>query len=338
MYVFINLNYVFIYCKTQIFQPRNRLDIWMIMKFVAETAKILRKNSRLQQFVFLADRSIELFQGNLELKKSILLQITIGYGFDIDIEQYECTDLLKYYHAVEELLDDSVDEKKLRTTILLKIGKAYILTAHYRKTLEYTLKAETITNEIKDIETEALLCCEILGIAYLRLGEYDKAITYYEKGLEISSAIGDRSGIASDNGNLANAYLSLGEYEKAITYSEKGLEISSAIGDRSGIASNNGNLGNAYLSLGEYDKAITYYEKGLEISSAIGDRSGIASNNGNLGNAYRNLGEYDKAITYYEKGLEISSAIWDRSGIANNNGNLGNAYLSLGEYDKAITY
>ena len=49
------------------------------MKFVAETAKILRKNSRLQQFVFLADRSIELLQGNLELKKYILLQITIGY-------------------------------------------------------------------------------------------------------------------------------------------------------------------------------------------------------------------------------------------------------------------
>ena len=38
------------------------------------------------------------------------------------------------------------------------------------------------------------------------LGEYQKAIEYYEKGLEISTAIGDRSGIASNNGNLGNAY------------------------------------------------------------------------------------------------------------------------------------
>ena len=38
----------------------------------------------------------------------------------------------------------------------------------------------------------------------------------------------------------------LGEYQKAIEYNEKGLEISTAIGDRSGIASNTGNLGNAY--------------------------------------------------------------------------------------------
>ena len=57
--------------------------------------------------------------------------------------------------------------------------------------------------------------------------------------------------------------IAIWEYPKAIQYYEKGLQISSAIGDQSGIASNNGNLGNAYLSLGEYQKAIKYYEKGL---------------------------------------------------------------------------
>ena len=192
------------------------------MEFVAETAKILRKNSRLQQFVLVADRSIELLQGNLKLRKIILLQITIGYG--CDIEGHECTDVLKYYLAVEKMLDDSVGEKKLRIGILLQIEKAYILTADYRKTLEYTIKAEKFANQIKDKKDEAL-CCQNLGDAYLSLAEYEKAITYYQKGLEISSAIGDRSGIASNNGNLGNAYLSLGEYEKAITYYQKGLEL-----------------------------------------------------------------------------------------------------------------
>ena len=79
---------------------------------------------------------------------------------------------------------------------------------------------------------------------------------------------------------MGNAYLSLGEYQKAIQYYEKGLELSTAIGDQSGIASNNGNFGSAYLNLGEYQKAIQYYEKGLELSTAIGDQSGIANNNG----------------------------------------------------------
>ena len=156
--------------------------------------------------------------------------------------------------------------------------------------------------------------------------------------MQISSATGDQSGIASNNGNLGNAYSNLGQYRKAIKYYENGLQISRAIGDQSGIASNNGNLGSVYCSLGEYQKAIKYYEKALEISSAIGDQLGIASNNGNLGIVYCSLGEYQKAIKYYEKGLEISSAIGDQSRIANNNGNLGCAYLDLKKYEDARSH
>ena len=64
-----------------------------------------------------------------------------------------------------------------------------------------------------------------MGNAYCNLGEYQKAIKYYEKGLEISSAIGDQSGIASTNSNLGNAYLSLGEYKDARSHLEEAIRI-----------------------------------------------------------------------------------------------------------------
>ena len=177
-----------------------------------------------------------------------------------------------------------------------------------------------------------------MGNAYESLGEYQKAIDYYQKYLELSTAIGDRSGIARSNGNLGCAYHSLGEYQKATDYNKKSLEISTAIGDQSGVARSNANLGNAYDSVGEYQKAIDYHKKDLEISTAIGDQSGIARSHGNLGNAYHSLGEYQEAMDYHKKNLEISTAIGDLSGIARSNGNLGNAYDSLGEYQKAIDY
>jgi CHAT domain-containing protein/tetratricopeptide (TPR) repeat protein len=177
-----------------------------------------------------------------------------------------------------------------------------------------------------------------LGITCRSLGEYQKAIDYHKKNLEISTAIGDRSGIANSNGSLGIAYYSLGEYQKAIDYHKKDLELSTAIGDRSGIAGSNSGLGNAYDSLGEYQKAIEYHKKDLEISTAIGDRSGIVRSNGNLGNACHGLGEYRRAIEYHKKSLEISTAIGDQSGIAISNANLGNAYDSLGEYQKGIGY
>ena len=95
----------------------------------------------------------------------------------------------------------------------------------------------------------------------------------------------------------------MGEYEKAIQYYEKGLELSTAIGDQSGMASSNENMGNAYLILREYQKAIQYYEKGLELSTAIGDQPGIANNNGNLGKAYLDLGEYKDAWSHLEDAI-----------------------------------
>ena len=305
----------------------------MIVQFVGDTARILRKKGRLQQFVFLADRSIVLLQGNLILIRYILLQIII----DSDIERHECADVLKYYLAVEKMLDDSVQDKTLKMGIFLKIGKAYIVTGQYRKTLEYTLKAEEIAIEVKHKQGE-VCCYTTLGNAYFKLSDYENAITYFEKGLEISSAIGDRSAIAANNGNLGIAYYKSGKYETATKYYEKGLEISSAIEDRSGIASNNGYLGNAYYKLGKYQNAIMHYQKSLEICRTIGNRSEIARMNMNLGNVYNNLGVYEKAFRNYQKGLEIFSVIEDRSGIASSNVNLGNVYSRVGEYEKAITY
>ncbi len=177
-----------------------------------------------------------------------------------------------------------------------------------------------------------------IGNSCSSLGEYQEAIEFFEKGLEISTATGHRLGVACINGNLGDAYLGLAEYPKAIKYYEKGLEISTAIRDRSGIASHNGNLGTVYRSLGDYQKAIEYYINALEISTAIGDLSTIASNSDNLGDAYLSLGEYQKAIEYYEKGLEISTAIGDWSGIALKTSDLGSAYRLSGEYEKAVEY
>ena len=91
----------------------------------------------------------------------------------------------------------------------------------------------------------------------------------------------------------------MGQFEKAIEHYEKGLAISHEIGDTSGVAKNNGNLGIAYSSVGQYDEAIEHYEKGLAISLEIGDRSAIANNSTNLACGYYNMGEYEQAIKHY---------------------------------------
>jgi tetratricopeptide (TPR) repeat protein len=177
-----------------------------------------------------------------------------------------------------------------------------------------------------------------LGLAYLYLGEYQRAIAYYEQALVISREIGDRRGEGTALGNLGLAYYSLGEYQRAIETLEQRLVIAREIGDRRGEGTALGNLGLAYANLGDYQRAIEYYEQALAVMRDLGDRRAEGSILGNLGSAYYSLGEYQRAIETLEQALVISREIGDRRGEGSDLGNLGLAYADLGEYQRAIAY
>ncbi|KAL9981281.1 hypothetical protein ACROYT_G009962 [Oculina patagonica] len=177
-----------------------------------------------------------------------------------------------------------------------------------------------------------------LGNAFLSLGDFRKAKDYYELHLKIAKEVGDKAGEGSAYGNLGIALLSLGDFRKAIDYYELDLKIAKEVGDKAGEGRAYGNLGNAFLSLGDFRKAKDYYELRLKIAKEVGDKAGEGSAYGNLGIAFRNLGDFRKAIDYYELHLKIAKEVGDKAGEGRAYGNLGNALLSLGDFRKAIDY
>ena len=177
-----------------------------------------------------------------------------------------------------------------------------------------------------------------LGVVYGALGDYRRAIGFYEQRLPIARETGDRRGEGNALGNLGNAYYSLGDYRRAIGFYEQHLAIAREIGDPRGEGNSLGNLGIAYGALGDYRRAIEFHEQARAISREIGDRRGEGSDLGNLGNAYHALGEYRRAIEFYEQHLAISREVGDRRGEGGDLGNLGNAYGALGECRRAIEF
>ncbi len=179
--------------------------------------------------------------------------------------------------------------------------------------------------------------CFNLGTIVHKLGEYEKAIEYYEKSLEISEKLGNVHAIALTYNNLGSVYDDKGDYEKAIEYYGRNLKLEK-LGDVRLMAQTYGNLGLEYYRTGAYEKAIEYYERDLEISKELGDVQGMSQTYNNLGLIYADKGEYKKAIEYYEKSLEISKKIEDVHGMAQTYGNLGSVHANKGEYEKAIEY
>lgn len=97
----------------------------------------------------------------------------------------------------------------------------------------------------------------------------------------------------------------MGDYEKALEYYQQALALSQAVSDRSGEASTLINVGAVYFALGKKEKASEYYQQALPIVKAVGDRSGEAITLGWLGIVHHDQGELDEAIKYLERSEEL---------------------------------
>ena len=177
-----------------------------------------------------------------------------------------------------------------------------------------------------------------LGNAHCSLGDFKKAIDYYERHLKIAKEVGDRAAEGGAYGSLGNPYFRLGDFKKAIDYYERHLKIAKEVGERAGEGRAYGNLSNAHHNLGDFKKAIDYHERGLKIAKEVGNRAGEGHAYSNLGNAHRSLGDFKKAKDYHERHLKIAKEVGERAGEGCAYGNLGNAHFNLGDFKKAIDY
>jgi len=209
-----------------------------------------------------------------------------------------------------------------------------LLWGHYRVMTELH---ERLQGKLNDPKFKSLSAGN-LGSTYYSLGDYQKAIEYYEQALVISREIGDRHADGIRRGNLGNVYMDLGQVEKAIEYYEQALVISREIGNRRGEGNRLGNLGNAYRDKGQVEKAIEYHEQALVISREIGDRRGEGADLGSLGIAYSDLWQVQTAKESHKQALEIAQEIGYRYLEVVELVYTGDIFSDIGEFDNAVKF
>jgi tetratricopeptide (TPR) repeat protein len=211
------------------------------------------------------------------------------------------------YKDARELIDTFLEANSTKEKELIRAH--YIKALSYMEQIRYHEAKEEFENIAPNIDNTDILS-DYAKIYYI-LGEYDKAIEYYEKSLKIQLVtLGENHpSTATTYNNIGSAWKSKGEYDKAIEYYEKSLKIQLAtLGENHpDTATTYNNIGSAWKSKGKYDKAIEYYEKSLKIQLVtLGENHpDTATTYNNIGLVWKSKGEYDKAIEYYEKALMI---------------------------------
>jgi tetratricopeptide (TPR) repeat protein len=205
----------------------------------------------------------------------------------------------------------------------------------------YEILLEQATNE-----SEKAHIYHQLGSVKDEQGEYQEAITFCEKALEINEKTlpPNHPHLAISYNNIGNVYAKMGDYSKALSSYEKALEIEqqSLPPNYPDLAASYNNTGNVYNSMGEYSKALSSHEKALEIQqqSLPPSHPDLAASYNNIGSVYYRMGEYSKALSSYEKALEIKqqSLPPNHPSLAASYNNIGVAYENMGNYSKARSF
>ncbi|CAF3829480.1 unnamed protein product [Adineta steineri] len=180
-----------------------------------------------------------------------------------------------------------------------------------------------------------------LGNLLIRIGQSIKAEELFNVLLEQTSDESERAHYYRQLGNLK---IDQGDYEKAIWYNEKTLEVQqkTRLPNHLSLATSYNNIAGVYDQMGEYSKALSYYEKALEIEQKILplNHPDLVTSYNNIGNVYKSIGESLKALSFFEKALKIQqkAAPSNHRHLAISYNNIGSVYYSIKDYTKALSY
>lgn len=135
-----------------------------------------------------------------------------------------------------------------------------------------------------------------------------KVIEVYTKAIELCDSY-DPHLAATINNNIGFIQRTLYNYDQALIYYKRALEIWQSSGDSNKryTASVLNNIGVVYRKLRQHNKAIEYYQRSLDMWTKLYGlyHPNVASAYFNLGLLYEDLGQYDLTIENYERTYQI---------------------------------
>jgi len=139
-----------------------------------------------------------------------------------------------------------------------------------------------------------------IAMIYWEHNHFSNATTFYEESLKRNEKLGNENAIAMINSNLALINADLGNYEKALIYFEKTLASRIANKETVGIIAALINESVVYNNLAKYDKSIEVLTKALDYAREMNDPEQMRSCYGMLAETYEKMGDTKNSLYYFD--------------------------------------
>ncbi|TNE55585.1 MAG: tetratricopeptide repeat protein [Bacteroidetes bacterium] len=177
-----------------------------------------------------------------------------------------------------------------------------------------------------------------IGYVYMDLGNYSKAIDYYQEAMRIGNERGLEKVEIQAQTYLADLYKIRKQYAKSLKFYRKSLNYFQKQGNLRNQQVCLNNIGIVFYDTRALDSALLYYEKALEIGLKLGDEKDVPNTLMNLGNVMSSKKKYEQAISYFERAIEYNVRNQDLRHLTENYANMGHLYLETNRNQKALEY
>ncbi len=179
-----------------------------------------------------------------------------------------------------------------------------------------------------------------LGVAYNKIGEYEKAIKLFTRNIEIATQRKYNRIRNYSYYGLLSSYSQMEDYETTIQLCHEAISRNSSA-DSTELGFLYYTLGYAQLSHSKLDSAIHSFTTGLELSIKKNDTKGIHDNYLGIADYHSKVGNFDLAEQHYIKAKNIGSYVPDTdlekrlAHVYAEQKDYKNAYLSLNKFNES---
>lgn len=183
-----------------------------------------------------------------------------------------------------------------------------------------------------------------LGDMYYFIGNYPKALSYYQRALALSFQQQNWEATILEYYNVGIIHQYRGDYILSLDYLSKSLEQESIYhSPESAHASNCYNMiGLAHYYLDEYEQALDYFQTSLQIRlSYFGEHHALtAGSYNNIGMVHFEKDDFQTAISFYERAQKIRLNVLGRIHVKVAGGyqNLALCFKGMKQYTTALEY
>jgi len=240
----------------------------------------------------------------LSLNDSVKIAQIYNVLANVHLQQNNFDEALSLFTRASKIFE-RLDYPESLAKILLNTGSVYSYKGDFLKAIEYYNRTRNIYRSLNDTEGE-IACLNNLVVIYVQFNQYNKAKDFqkdiYNNFINSESIVK----IITGTTNMGVVHFYLEEYDSALIYFNKVLELSREYNNNYMYANVLNNIAETNIKLGKLSEAREQARESYEMCVELNDIYGQASALKNLGQIYFLGNNHTLAGSYLEKSLPLA--------------------------------